>query len=129
VFSVRGFPNGAARGTRALAGTLEYRAPLGEPGRGWHLLPLFLGKTSVSVFADGAEAWCPVHGGVLPGVCQAQDAQRRLLSSAGAELNFDTSLQYDVPYRIRLGIATPTSNGRAYGASPVNVYVTFGLPF
>lgn len=129
VFSVRGFPSGAANGTRAMAGSLEYRAPLWEPGRGWHLLPVFLGKTSLTVFADEAEAWCPLRGGTLAGVCDAQDAQRRLLGSAGAELNFDTALQYDVPYRLRLGVATPTSNGRFYGASPVDFYVTFGVPF
>jgi Tol biopolymer transport system component len=129
VFGVRGFPPGAANGTRAMAGSLEYRLPLFAPGRGLHLLPFFLGKTSLTVFGDGGEAWCPVHGGTVPGVCDAQDAQRRLLSSAGAELNFDTSLQYDVPYRLRLGMAVPTSNGAFYGASPVDFYVTFGLPF
>ena len=62
-------------------------------------------------------------------VCDAQDAQRRLLSSAGVELNFDTAFQYDASYRVRLGMAVPTSNGAAYGASPVDFYVTFGLPF
>jgi Tol biopolymer transport system component len=129
VFSVRGFPPGAANGTEALAGSLEYRIPLFAPGRGLRLLPVFLGKTSLTVFGDGAEAWCPVTGGVLPSVCDAQDAQRRLLSSVGAELNFDTALQYDVAYRLRLGMAVPTSNGAAYGASPVDFYVTFGLPF
>jgi hypothetical protein len=129
VFSVRGFPPGAANGTEALAGSLEYRIPLFAPGRGLRLLPFFLGKTSVTVFGDGAEAWCPVQGGVLPSVCDAQDAQRRLLSSVGAELNFDTALQYDVAYRLRLGMAVPTSNGAAYGASPVDFYVTFGVPF
>jgi hypothetical protein len=129
VFSVRGFPPGAANGTRAFAGSLEYRIPLFAPGRGLRLLPFFLGKTSLTVFGDGAEAWCPVQEGVLPSVCAAQDAQRRLLSSAGAELNFDTALQYDVPYRVRLGMAVPTSNGAEYGAGPVDFYITFGIPF
>jgi hypothetical protein len=129
VFSVRGFPPGAANGTRAMAGSLEYRIPLFAPGRGLRLLPFFLGKTSLTVFGDAAEAWCPEHQGVLPGVCDAQDAQRRLLSSAGVELNFDTAFQYDASYRVRLGMALPASNGAAYGASPVDFYVTFGLPF
>ncbi len=129
VFSVRGFPLGAAQGTRAFAGSIEYRAPLLEAGRGWHLLPLFLGKTSISAFADAAEAWCPAADPVLPGVCQARDAQRRLLSSAGAELNFDTSLQYDIPYRLRLGVAVPTSSRTYYGAGRVDLYATFGMSF
>jgi multidrug efflux pump subunit AcrA (membrane-fusion protein) len=33
VFTVRGYPVGAARGTRAFAGSFEYRAPLWAPGR------------------------------------------------------------------------------------------------
>ena len=126
---MRGYPLGSAHGTRAIAGSLEYRAPLWEAGRGWHLLPIFLGKTSISVFTDAAEAWCPSRGGVLATVCSASDAQRRLLSSVGAELNFVTSLQYDVPYRLRVGVAAATSNRQYYGAAPVGFYVTFGLPF
>jgi len=129
VFSVRGYSLGSAQGTRAFAGSLEYRVPLWEPGRGWHLLPLFLGKTSLSVFSDAAEAWCPTITGVLASVCDAPDARRRLMNSVGGELNFVTSLQYDVPYRLRLGFAVPTANRRYFGAAPVGLYVTFGLPY
>jgi hypothetical protein len=128
-FSVRGYPFGSAQGTRAFAGSLEYRAPLWEAGRGWHLLPLFLGTTSLSLFTDAGEAWCPTIAGVLASVCEAPDAQRKLMSSVGGELNFVTSFQYDVAYRLRLGVAAPTANRRYYGAAPVNFYVTFGLPF
>jgi hypothetical protein len=129
VFSVRGYPLGSAQGTRAVAGSLEYRLPLWEAGRGWHLLPVFLGTTSLSVFSDAAEAWCPQINGVLVTVCEASDAQRKLLNSVGAELNFVASVQYDVPYRLRLGVAAPTANRRYYGAAPIDFYVTFGLPF
>ncbi len=129
VFSVRGYPVGSAQGTRAFEGSLEYRAPLWEAGRGWHLLPVFLGTTSLSVFTDVGEAWCPNPGGVLASVCAAPDAQRRLMHSVGAELNFVTSLQYDVPYRLRLGVGAPLANRQYYGAAPVDFYVTFGLPY
>ena len=128
-FTVRGYPVGAARGTQAIGGSLEYRAPLWAPGRGWHLLPLYLGKTSISVFTDAAEAWCPVRGGSATSVCNAPDAERRLLSSVGTELNFNASLQYDVLYRLRLGIAFPTANRDFYGAPPATVYLALGLSY
>jgi WD40-like Beta Propeller Repeat len=128
-FGVRGYPLGSAQGTRAFAGSLEYRMPLFEAGRGWHLLPVFLGTTSLSVFTDAAEAWCPSATGVLASVCDAPDAQRKLMNSVGAELNFVTSLQYDVPYRLRLGMGAPLANRRYYGAGPVDFYITFGLPY
>lgn len=128
-FTVRGYPVGAARGTQAISGSLEYRAPLWAPGRGWHLLPLYLGKTSISLFTDAAEVWCPVRGGTATSVCNAPDAERRLLNSVGAELNFDASLQYDVLYRLRLGIAFPTANRDFYGAPPAAVYVALGLSY
>jgi outer membrane protein assembly factor BamA len=120
---------GSAQGTRAFAGSLEYRAPLFEAGRGFHLLPAYLGTTSMSVFTDVAEAWCPAVGAILATVCEAPDAQRKLMNSVGAELNFVTSLQYDVPYRLRLGFGVPLANRRYYDAGPIDFYVTFGLPF
>jgi len=129
VFSVRGFGPGAARGTRAWVGSLEYRLPLSMPGRGWRLLPLFLGRTSLTAFTDAGEAWCQAAGGALPAACSAADAQRRLMSSAGAELDLDAALQYDVPYRFRLGLAAPTSNRSFYGAAPVAAYLSVGVSF
>jgi hypothetical protein len=129
VFTVRGYQVGSARGTQAFSGSLEYRAPLWAPGRGWHLLPLYLGKTSLSVFTDAAEAWCPVRGVMGTSVCNAPDAQRRLLNSVGSELNFDASLLYDVLYRLRLGVAVPTANREFYAAAPVTVYLALGLSY
>jgi hypothetical protein len=129
VFTVRGYQVGSARGTQAFSGSLEYRAPLWAPGRGWHLLPLYLGRTSLSLFTDVAEAWCPVHGVSATSVCNAPDAERRLLNSVGTELNFDASLLYDVLYRLRLGIAFPTANRDFYGAPPATVYLALGLSF
>ena len=48
-----------------------------------------------------ARAWCP--SSPLPAACSPGDVQRKLLASVGGELNFDATLQYDVPYRFRLG--------------------------
>jgi hypothetical protein len=129
MFFVRGFAPGAQEGTRALSGSFEYRLPLAIAARGWHLLPVFLGKTSLTMFYDAGEAWCPLDRGAVPIACSPGDVSRFLLSSAGAELTVDAALQYDVPYRFRFGLAAPLTNGQRYGASVVDPYVSFGLSF
>lgn len=128
-FGVRGYGAGSARGTDAWAGSLEYRLPIAEPGRGWHLLPIFLGRVSFAAFADAGEAWCPSSSGNVAPACSAEDAERRLMSSTGGELDLDTGLQYDVPFRFRLGFAVPTANRAFYGNAAVSPYVGFGLSF
>jgi hypothetical protein len=93
------------------------------------LLPVFLGRVSLAALADAGEAWCPTTGGTLPPACSAQDAQRRLMSSVGSEIDLDTGLQYDVPFRLRLGFAVPTANRAFYGNAAVSPYLGFGYSF
>lgn len=119
-FGVRGFPSGARSGSRAAAGSLEYRMPLFAPRRGAGFFPVFLDRTSLSLFADAGSAWGPAVR------ARFSDA---VLASVGAELNLDLALQYDVPYRVRLGIAAPVVDRSYGGASPVSVYVRLGLAF
>jgi hypothetical protein len=129
VFFVRGYSPTSEEGTRAVTGSVEYRLPLWLAARGFHLLPIFLGKTSLTVYGDAGEAWCPLDHGAVPVACSPGDATRALLASAGAELNIDAAIQYDYPYRFRFGLATPLANRIAYGASVVVPYVSFGLSF
>lgn len=129
MFFVRGFSPGTQFGTRALTGSLEYRLPLAIAARGWHLLPVFLGKTSLTMFYDAGEAWCPLDHGAVPIACSPGDVSRYLLSAVGTELAVDAALQYDVPYRFRFGLAAPVTNRDRYGASVVVPYVSFGLSF
>jgi hemolysin activation/secretion protein len=129
MFFVRGFAPGTQNGTRALSGSAEYRLPLAIAARGWGLLPVFLGKTSLTMFYDAGEAWCPLDHGAVPIACSPGDVSRYLLSAAGAELAVDAALQYDVPYRFRFGLAAPVTNRERYGASVVTPYVSFGLSF
>jgi hypothetical protein len=129
MFFVRGFAPGTQDGTRALSGSVEYRLPLAVEARGWHLLPVFLGKTSLTVFYDAGEAWCPLDHGAVPLACSPGDVSRYLLSSVGGEFTVDAALQYDVPYRFRFGLAAPVTNRERYGASVVVPYVSFGLSF
>lgn len=118
-FSVRGFPSGARSGPNAIAGTLEYRAPLGAPHRGLGFWPVFLDRASVSLFADAGTAW----GSAITGPA------RNWIASAGAELNLDTALQYDVPYRLRVGLAAPIVNHSLVTPSAVSVYFQVGYQF
>lgn len=124
-FPVRGFRPGAEEGTRAVAATLEYRAPLSAPSRGVRVLPVFLDRTSVALFADAGRAYCP------PGTLLACESRTggRWLSSVGAELNLDAALQFDVPYRIRLGVAVPTVGGGVYRTGGASFYAAVGSAF
>jgi hypothetical protein len=126
-FFVRGFPAGAQRGTRAVGGSVEYRAPLALPARGYSLLPVFLSRLSVTAFADAAEAWCSV-GETAAGECERPAGLSGGIASVGAELNVDATLQYDTPYRFRVGVARPVVQP-AIANGPVSAYFTVGLAF
>jgi hypothetical protein len=127
VFYVRGYDPNSEEGTRAVVGSVEYRLPLFIPARGFHLFPVFLGRTSLTVFGDAGEAWCP--SSPLPAACSPGDVQRHLMESVGGELNFDATLQYDIPYRFRVGLAAPIANRQRYGAPVVAPYFSLGLSF
>lgn len=128
-FPVRGVEPGAQRGTRALGGTVEYRAPLvlvrNAPGP----LTLFLDKLAFNVFSDAGRAWCP---GALAAsgspLCEPVGVRDGWIVSAGGELVIDMAVLYDVPYRLRVGAAAPY-------IAPTGVsrkgafYVTLGTDF
>ncbi|HEU4642038.1 MAG TPA: hypothetical protein VFS44_06240 [Gemmatimonadaceae bacterium] len=118
-FAVRGFPSGARSGSDVLTGSLEWRAPIGQPRRGLGFWPLFLDRTSVSVFGDAGTAWHATDG---RGIAD-------WLASVGAELDLDTGLQYDAPYRLRLGVAAPVVNNSVLSTSKVSVYFQLGYAF
>jgi hypothetical protein len=124
-FPVRGFSAASLEGTRAVSGSLEYRAPLVIPARGLKLLPFFLDRTSLSLFYDAGAAWCPAS---LARLCYPAAREDRWITSAGAELNVSAAvLSWDVPYRFRLGAARPLTGP---GDKPaVNWYVALGLAF
>jgi hypothetical protein len=65
-------------------------------------------------------------------VCSATNTapeENPVMTSAGAELNFDTSLQLDLPTRLRLGVAFPLANREMLGAKSAAFYATFGASF
>jgi hypothetical protein len=127
-FPVRGFAPGAEYGTRSLSATAEYRAPLTLVARGAGLFPLFLDKLSVDVFGDAARAWCPSTLALSSGLCSGVGTRDGWLASVGGELAIDLALQYDVPYRLRLGFARPVASP-ALISRKSSLFVTLGAYF
>ena len=124
-FPIRGYLSGAMVGTRALAGSLEYRAPLLIPARGATIL--FLDRSSVSLFADAATAWC--GAGVVASACASRASRATPLASIGAELVLDLAIFYDAPLTVRAGAAKPVGAQRTNGAARSAVYVAAGRAF
>src|SRR5207237_9013946 len=83
-FGVRGYPAGAEGGTRAYSAAIEYRAPLFAPSRGFRFIPVFVDRTSLSIFGETGRAYCPSV--VTDRVCRVVDVGNPAMTSAGAEL-------------------------------------------
>lgn len=125
-FFVRGLAPAALRGSRAAAASAEYRAPLTRVGRGVGLVPASVQKLSLVGFLDAGAAWC---GAAVPDrICANGDTTPTWISTTGAELVFDTALQYDVLYRMRVGVARPV-RGAAPPPRGATVFVSFGSSF
>ena len=129
-FPVRGFDAASLVGIRAYAASAEYRMPLALTDAGWGLLPLFLDRSSFSLFYDMGSAWCPgtVSGGA---VCTDSTLTHRYtIASAGAELNVTAAvLQWDAPYRFRFGVAFPAEGRARLGVPAATTYFSLGLSF
>jgi hypothetical protein len=130
-FGVRGYPVSAESGIRSYSAAVEYRVPLFAPSRGFRFIPVFIDKASLTLFGESGRAYCP-SASVGGGVCSATStapADNPVMTSAGAELNLDTSIQLDLPTRLRLGVAFPLANREILGAKSAAVYATFGASF
>jgi hypothetical protein len=128
-FGVRGYPAGAESGIRAYSAAVEYRAPLAAPSRGFHYIPVFVDRMSLTFFGETGRAFCPASADTISGFCSTQNIVNPAMASAGAELNVDTGLQLDAQARLRLGLAFPLINREMLGASTAQAYVTFGSSF
>jgi len=125
-FPARGFPAGSETGINASSFSAEYRLPLAAPSRSLGLFPFFLDRASLALFGDAARASCPAKS--TP-ACSPSISDGPTLGSIGAELNLDSALQFDVPYRFRFGLAHPVSGASYTGASNLTTYVTLGVAF
>jgi hypothetical protein len=129
-FPVRGVDAGVQRGSRAISGTIEYRAPLVLLSKAPGPLPLFADRLSLNVFADAGRAWCPAGVRMLfaSTVCDTRAGRDGWIATAGAELSLDFAAQYDVPYRLRGGMGVPVVAPGAVSRG-AHGYITFGSYF
>ena len=110
-FPVRGYDAGTLHGRRAATLTAEYRVPLALVGRLLGHLPLGADKFGLAVFGDLGDAWDA-----------GEDPRLHRLRSFGAELIGDITVNYDLPLRVRVGVAQP-ANGNT------QVYAAFAADF
>src|SRR6266446_2393604 len=110
-FPVRGYAAGVLHGRRAATLTAEYRMPLALLGRLIGHLPIGADKLAFAVFGDAGDAWDA-----------GEPARLNRLRSLGAELIADMTVNYDVPLRLRLGVAQRATGG-------TTVYAAFGADF
>ena len=127
-FGVRGYPAGSEGGIRAYTGTMEYRAPIAAPSRGFRFIPIFIDRVSIALFGDVGRAYCP-PASAGRGVCRSTDANNPVMRSVGGEINLDTGIQLDIQARARLGIAFPLAERERFGVRSARVYATFGSSF
>jgi hypothetical protein len=140
-FSVRGFPVASLLGIRAATGSVEYRAPLALPGRGIATLPLFLDRTSLTLFGDAGTAWCPgvfiTRPAPSTSLCTRADFDNffvfetpETIASVGGELAASAAIfSWDAPVRWRLGFAVPVYGRELVSGEKPSAYFTVGVPF
>ena len=128
-FGVRGYPAGSEGGIRAYTASVEYRAPIFAPSKGFRYIPVFIDKTSLALFGDMGRAYCPASASTDQGVCRTTDVGTPVMRSVGGELGIDTGVQLDFQARLRLGIAFPLADRERFGADAARVYATFGAGF
>ncbi len=94
-FALRGYDSGQAglTGRRMLTGSVEWRFPLARVERGVMAPPLALHQLSGAVFVESGDAW---YSGRHPD---------EPVTGAGAEINAETFVFYDLPFHLRLGYA------------------------
>ena len=126
-FPVRGYPEGAQRGDRAVSASAEYRFPLALVERGYRLLPVFLDRLWGDVFADAGTAWCE---GACPLLTSPPTAPRPLVS-VGGELGVELTTGYFIGATLRGGVAVPLRAVPAAGGRrpEPEVYLRFGRSF
>ena len=120
-FAVRGFPVGVESGTHIVAGSVEYRLPFTRNQHGFGLWPVFLDRTSLSLFGDA--------GSASGGFGMTGSIADNWIASAGAELGINLAVPYDVPYLLRIGVAAPVINHSGLDVKSPSVYVRLGFSF
>lgn len=117
-FPVRGYARGELRGRRAATASVEIRLPVALIGRSLGHLPVGTDRLSLSLFGDIGDAWNP-----------GTPARLTRLRSAGVEVVGDLTFNYDVPLRLRVGLAQPLADPPSGRSRRPRVYVAFASDF
>jgi hemolysin activation/secretion protein len=117
-FPLRGYSSAVLRGERAVAASIEYRAPLALLGRALGHLPLGVDRLWLNLFGDAGEAWAP---GASPRLAR--------LRSTGVELAGRVAVSYDFPLSVRVGIAEPLAAPPSGAARRPQVYAALASDF
>jgi hypothetical protein len=114
LYPLRGYPDRSVTGKYVATGTLEYRAPLLYPLRGFGTLPAFAEKLHGALFIDAGEVWDDAN---------AFSASRAKVG-AGVEARLDLTLGYWLKITPALGFAHGFGSG---GENQVYLTVYLGL--
>jgi len=98
--------------------SVEYRVPLALVGEALGHLPFGADRLSAAAFADAGDAWEP-----------GERARLHRLRSVGAELVADLTVNYDVPLRLRFGVAQPLGAVPGNAARRPQGYVALAADF
>jgi Tol biopolymer transport system component len=109
---LRGYEDGAFTGRSFVAGSLEYRLPLGHPQRGLWSLPLFVRHLHACAFVDAASAWS--------GSFDVNDVK----TAAGGAVGADLMIFQAIPLTATLGVAQGFAR-----EGETRVYFRTGLSF
>jgi len=115
-YPVRGFAAGVEAGERVLAGSAELVLPLAALHHGFGFFPLFLDRSSLTLFADAGSAW----------TYPTSSAQSTAIASVGAEATIFVGVPYDYAYALRIGVAAPVLNRSNTSVPAATFYVTLG---
>ena len=114
LYPLRGYPDRSVTGKYVATGTLEYRAPLFYPLRGFGTLPAFAEKVHGALFIDAGEVWDDAN---------AFSASKAKVG-AGIEARLDLTLGYWLKITPALGFAHGFGSG---GENQVYLTVYLGL--
>jgi hypothetical protein len=117
-FPVRGFEPGEIRGRTVAVGTAELRIPVALVAKPLWDLPYGLDRVSLRIFYDYGRAWEPPVSG-LP----------EWIHSTGVEVTWDLLVLYDVPLRLRTGVATALNDGSVTRQGDVRFGLGIGSEF
>jgi hypothetical protein len=123
-FVMRGYGPGEFIGSNMLQGTLEYRFPLLDSYRGYGTAPFFFQRWHGALFVDalGLDGYSFNY---TNSTYQTNQLGRQIYVGTGAEIKCDTTLFYQIPVQLILGLyygADAATN--PYGLFP---FIGFGL--